>query len=80
MSSVIQDNETGLIVPPSNSTQLKDRIVELLKDPVQARAIGEAGRQLVKNNFRLEKMVRMTANLYRNILATRQQSVPFRKE
>ncbi|VAX42372.1 Glycosyl transferase, group 1 [hydrothermal vent metagenome] len=80
ISSVIQDNETGLIVPPSNSTQLKDRIVELLKDPVQARAIGEAGRQLVKNNFRLEKMVRMTANLYRNILATRQQSVPFRKE
>ncbi len=72
VNSVITNNETGLIVPPSDSLQLLEQILKLLNDPVSARSIGEAGRQLVIKRFRITKMVRMIANLYRNILATRQ--------
>ena len=67
--SAVRDNETGLVVPPSNSSRLADRMLELLRDPVQARAIGESGRQLVLREFGVDKMVRQTAELYRDVVA-----------
>ena len=53
---------------PSNSSRLAERILELLKDPVRARALGEEGRRLVQNEFSVEQMVRETAELYREVL------------
>jgi len=67
--SVVRDNETGLVVPPSDSSRLAERILELLHDPVRARAIGEAGRRVVRENFGLEKMISSTAALYHEVLA-----------
>lgn len=67
--SAVRDNQTGLLVPPSNSTRLAERILELLEDPVRARALGEAGRQLVCREFSVEKMVSRTAELYRQVIA-----------
>lgn len=63
--SVVREGETGLMVPPSNSGDLARRIVELLDDPVRARAIGTAARQLVESQFRVDRMVQQTADLYR---------------
>ena len=63
--SAVQDNKTGLVVPPSNSGQLASRILELLNDPVRARAIGERARQFVKEQFGVEQMVEQTVNVYR---------------
>jgi glycosyltransferase involved in cell wall biosynthesis len=68
--SVVHDNETGLVVPPSDSTRLAERILELLRDPLRARSIGEAGRALVAKEFGVEKMVSRTAALYRQVLET----------
>jgi glycosyltransferase involved in cell wall biosynthesis len=67
--SVIRNNETGLVVPPSDSAALAERILDLLHDPVRARSIGEAGRRLVAEEFGVERMVAQTAELYRNVLA-----------
>ncbi len=67
--SVIRDGQTGLVVPPSDSERLAERILELLQDPVRARALGEAGRQLVCEDFGVEKMLCQTAELYRDVLA-----------
>jgi glycosyltransferase involved in cell wall biosynthesis len=67
--SVVHEQETGLLVPPSNSSRLADRILELLADPPRARAIGEAARQMVRREFGLEKMVAQTADLYRGLVA-----------
>lgn len=74
--SVIQDGQTGLVVPPSNSEQLAGRILELLNDPVRARALGEAGRSMVRQEFGVEKMVDKTAQLYREVLAADEQIAP----
>ncbi|HUG91477.1 MAG TPA: glycosyltransferase family 4 protein [Planctomycetaceae bacterium] len=63
--SAIRDNETGLVVPPSDSGRLAERFLELLDDPVRARAIGESGRRLVREEFGVEKMIERTAKLYR---------------
>jgi glycosyltransferase involved in cell wall biosynthesis len=66
--SVVSDGETGLLVPPSDSRRLAERIQELLNDPVAARAIGEAGRQLIRDNFNVETMVERTVELYHQVL------------
>jgi glycosyltransferase involved in cell wall biosynthesis len=67
--SVIQSPQVGLIVPPSDSARLAESMLQLLDDPVRARALGEAGRQLVSREFTAARMVSQTAGLYREVLA-----------
>ncbi len=66
--TAVSDNETGLVVPPSNSARLAERILELLNDPLKARALGAKGREVVKEQFGVERMVRETADLYREVV------------
>jgi glycosyltransferase involved in cell wall biosynthesis len=72
--SVIRNPQIGLVVPPSDSARLAERMLELLDDPVRARALGETGRQLVSEEFSASRMVAQTAELYREVLAG--ESVP----
>jgi glycosyltransferase involved in cell wall biosynthesis len=67
--SVIRNPQIGLVVPPSDSARLAEKILELLGDPVRARALGETGRQLVCEEFTASRMVAETARLYREVLA-----------
>jgi len=64
----VRDNETGLLVPPSNSQVLAERIVELLDDREKAQAIGQAARDLVEREFGVEGMIDQTAALYHQVL------------
>lgn len=66
--SIVKDGQTGLVVPPSDSERLAARILELLRDPPLARRIGAAGRAVVREQFRVDRMVRETADLYREIV------------
>ena len=68
VDTIVHDNQTGLTVPPADSSRLAERMLELLGDPVRARALGEAGRQTVRAQFGVEKMVARTAELYRRVL------------
>lgn len=63
--SVIQDRENGLIVPPSDSRLLADRIIELLLNRDTARTIAAAGQQLVRSRFREDHMLDQLISLYR---------------
>jgi len=66
---VIRDGETGLLVPPSDSVRLAERMIELLDDPARARSIGLAAQQEVRQEFSVDRMVEKTAALYREVLA-----------
>jgi glycosyltransferase involved in cell wall biosynthesis len=66
---VVRDKETGLLVPPSDSESLAKQILELLDNPIQARAIGQASRSEVAKEFNVEQMVSKTVTVYREILA-----------
>ncbi|MHC4879136.1 MAG: glycosyltransferase family 4 protein [Planctomycetota bacterium] len=68
VSAVVTDDQTALAVPPSDSEALAQRIIELLDDPIRARAIGNAGRQRVIESFSADKMVTLTAAIYEQIL------------
>ena len=68
IDQVVRDGETGLLVPPSNSESLANRILELLDNPVKAREMGRAARIEVARDFSVDQMVSKTVAVYREIL------------
>ncbi len=61
---VVEDGETGLLVPPGDAVALADALTWLADSPAEARAMGEAGRQRLRTRFSLQKMVADTEGLY----------------
>jgi phosphatidylinositol alpha-1,6-mannosyltransferase len=43
-SEIIADGDTGFLVPPGDRAQLRERVVQLLRDPAAADAMGARGR------------------------------------
>jgi len=70
--SVIEDNVSGLIVPPSDSRALGDRIIELLQNRDRAKAIAAAGQQVIRDRFNEERMLDEWLQAYRET----QKSMP----
>lgn len=65
--SVIEDNVSGLIVPPSDSRSLADRIIELLQNRERARTIADTGRQLIRDRFNENRMLDEVISVYREV-------------
>lgn len=65
---MIQDGITGYLVPPSDSNALAKAIVDLLRNPDKAVAMGEMGRKIVKEQFTVEAMVKKFEKLYFSLL------------
>ena len=64
--SAITPEETGLLIPASDSDAIAEKIIFLLKNPETAGKMGEAGREHVKKNFRIDQTVRRIADIYRS--------------
>jgi hypothetical protein len=67
VDSVI-DGRTGILVRPGDPRDLARGILELLRDPDRAAALGRAGRELMLSHFTLGTTVRELAALYRRQL------------
>ncbi|MBI1977005.1 MAG: lipopolysaccharide heptosyltransferase II [Candidatus Omnitrophica bacterium] len=65
---VIEDEKTGLLVPPSDSVTMAAVILRVLQDPVLAGQLSRAARQRVEQEFSLEKMVEKTLAVYQEAL------------
>lgn len=65
---VVQDGETGYLVPSREPAAMASRLVELLRDPERRAAFGEAGRKRVEEHFRDEDANRKMLGLYQNLL------------
>lgn len=65
--SVLEDNVTGLIVPPSDSRSLADRIIELLQNRERARKLAAAGQQLIRDRFNENRMLDEMIQVYREV-------------
>ncbi len=59
--------ETGFLVPAKNPIALAEKIIYLLDNDDQAKAMGERGRQRIKNNFSLAVLAEKTISLYTRI-------------
>lgn len=74
---VVLHNRTGLTVPPGDPASLAAAILRMLRDPARAQAMARAGRKLVTKHFTLQRQVRDTENLYREIWEKRATGFAF---
>jgi glycosyltransferase involved in cell wall biosynthesis len=65
----VVDGETGILVPPHDPVALANAMERLINEPVLAKKMGEAGRQRVIQEFRIEDAVARYAALYERLVA-----------
>ncbi len=66
---VVVDGITGFLVPPSRPDELAAAVNGVLAEPARARAMGEAGRRRVEDQFSWASVAARTADLYRDAIA-----------
>jgi len=71
---VVDDLQTGFLVPPREPAALAARIIQLLKDQALRRRMGRAGRERVQRLFTVERMVQETAAAYQTLVETLRRS------
>lgn len=68
---VCLDNQTGFLLRPGDLENLKDRLLQLAKDPARREKFGRHGQDFVRQNFSVEGMVDGIYNLYLKLAAER---------
>ena len=55
VAEAVSDNETGILVEPTDQYEIISAMEKLLKNPKEAKRLGENGRQRVEQNFQWNK-------------------------
>lgn len=53
----VAEGQTGYLVPPGDADQLTERVLDLLRDPLACRSMGQVARAAVVNHWSIEAMV-----------------------
>lgn len=69
-AEAVEDGVSGFIVPVDDPAALSAAISRLISNPPRAKAMGEAGRNLVLEKFTTEAMMDKIAACYQNLLAS----------
>jgi len=68
---LIQDDETGLLVPPEDSQRLAEAILNVLDNPEKAGKLALAGYERAMNRFTADHMVEGTIGVYEALVRQR---------
>lgn len=68
---IVEDGQSGLLVPPRDPEALAKTLVELLKDPRRRASMGNRGRERVQTVFSLDSQMQTLAGLYDRLLSER---------
>lgn len=66
--SIVRDGDTGFLVPHGDPAALAERLVALMDDAALRRRLGENGRRLAEERFRLDSVCRRTMDVYREVI------------
>jgi glycosyltransferase involved in cell wall biosynthesis len=69
---IIENDVTGFLIPPRNSSVMAEIIVQLIKDPARRKDVEINARRRVERYFSLQEHTRQIENLYRQIISLRQ--------
>jgi len=53
---LMEDGETGFLIEKGNSTELFEKLSLLLNNPEKSKEMGKKGRNVVRDNFNLDKI------------------------
>ncbi|MFA5363891.1 MAG: glycosyltransferase family 4 protein [Candidatus Bathyarchaeia archaeon] len=67
-TEIIEDNKTGLLVPPANPEILAERIIELLEDETKTKQLGANARNTVIQRYSWEKIADSYHRLYESLI------------
>lgn len=67
-SVLVEDNVTGLLVPPDDPQSLASAIITLIKDHQLRYKLGSAGKEYVEKTFSIEKTVSDIEDLYEKVV------------
>jgi len=65
---LVEDGESGLIVPVRDAQAIADAIQKLYRDPEYRNKLGEGARERIASNFRNEDTVRKIIAVYRDLV------------
>jgi len=65
---LIEDGETGRLVPPGDVAAMRDAICDLLNSPERRRRVGEAARARAEQHFRFDQWIPRVVEVYREAL------------
>ena len=68
LPEIVEDGQTGYLVPPSDITALTRRLRMLILDPKRGRAMGAAGRERARIHFSVDRVVAQMAAIYDSLL------------
>lgn len=68
LTEIVDDGETGMIVPPRDHIKLGEAIVELLSDEKKRKSIGERGYQKLQNELSWDRIAEKTIEVYKEII------------
>lgn len=68
---IIVEQETGLLVPPSQPEALADAVITLLRDPARCRDMGKKGRQRVLEKFTLQGRTKQISDALERLMSQR---------
>ncbi len=68
---IVEDQVSGLLVPPDDSEALAASLVALLDEPERMRRLGSAGQARAQAHFSLDRLVDEMADLFTDVYTTR---------
>jgi glycosyltransferase involved in cell wall biosynthesis len=75
IKTIIEHQNTGLVVQPRDHDQLYDAIEALVVDRALARRVGRAGRQAVEERYSAGSMLKKYLSLFESTLQARQKGI-----
>jgi glycosyltransferase involved in cell wall biosynthesis len=76
VTEIVEDGVSGVLVPPRDPAAIARAVVDLLRRPDRASALGAAARARVAEHFGLEAMIRRTQELYLEVAGVAGESGP----
>jgi glycosyltransferase involved in cell wall biosynthesis len=73
---LVDDGETGLLVPPRDAPALREAVQRLLGDPELRERVGRAARDRARERFGWDAVIDQTLEVYRRVAANSRSAAP----
>jgi len=70
MSEVIEDGETGVLVPPGNPEALAQAVCRILENPLEALRLGRSAQERMARQGSLERVAQIQSEVYQQVIET----------